>query len=111
MDPATIGTTPFPFTGDGDNAVDKPRFEDGRVWINATQYFDSASEISWGFYIGGYQPAQKWLKDRKGRALGIEDVRHYQRILKILSETDRIMKMITMTLDASAPNACQSVPK
>ncbi|WP_183576547.1 type ISP restriction/modification enzyme [Mucilaginibacter sp. X5P1] len=24
-------------------------------------------EIAWLFYIGGYQPAQKWLKDRKGR--------------------------------------------
>lgn len=54
--------------------------------------------MSWDFYIGGYQPAQKWLKDRKGRALGIEDVRHYQRVLKILAETDRIMRTITMTL-------------
>lgn len=98
MDPATIGATPFPFTGDGDNVVDKPRFEDGRVWINATQYFDSAPEVSWGFYIGGYQPAQKWLKDRKGRALSFDDVKHYQRILKILAETDRIMGTITMEL-------------
>ena len=40
MDPATIGQALFPFTGDGDNVVDKPRFEDGRVWINTTQYFD-----------------------------------------------------------------------
>jgi hypothetical protein len=99
MDPAAIGHTPFPFIGDGDNVVEKPRFEDGRVWINDTQYFDSAPEVSWGFYIGGYQPAQKWLKDRKGRALTFDDVKHYQRILKILSETDRIMGTITMTLD------------
>ncbi|MFP5510972.1 MAG: type ISP restriction/modification enzyme [Alphaproteobacteria bacterium] len=99
MDPATIGATPFPFTGDGDNVVDKPRFEDGRVWINETQYFDSAPEISWGFYIGGYQPAQKWLKDRKGRALSFDDVKHYQRILKILAETDRIMGTIVMELE------------
>lgn len=98
MEPAAIGQTPFPFTGEGYNVVGKPRFEDGRVWINETQYFDSAPEVSWGFYIGGYQPAQKWLKDRKGHELGIEDVRHYQRILKILAETDRIMKTITMTL-------------
>ena len=69
-----------------------------RVWINATQYFDSAPEISWGFYIGGYQPAQKWLKDRKGRALSFDDVKHYQRILKILAETDRIMSTIEMDL-------------
>lgn len=100
MDPATIGQTPYPFTGDGDNMVDKPRFEDGKVWINATQYFDNAPEVSWTFYIGGYQPAQKWLKDRKGRALSFDDVKHYQRILKILAETDRIMQTITMSLDA-----------
>ena len=98
MEPATIGPTPFPFMGNGDNTVDKPRLEDGRVWINETQYFDNAPAVSWDFYIGGYQPAQKWLKDRKGRTLGIEDVRHYQRILKILAETDRIMGTITMTL-------------
>lgn len=99
MHPTSIGQTPFPFTGDGDNVVDRPRFEGGRVWINDIQYFDSIPEVSWGFYIGGYQPAQKWLKDRKGRTLTFDEVKHYQRILKILSETDRIMGTITMTLD------------
>ena len=101
MDPTTIGPTPYPFMGDGDNVVNKPEFKEGKVWINETQYFDTAPEVSWGFYIGGYQPAQKWLKDRKGRALSYADVKHYQRILKILSETDRIMKTITMTLEGA----------
>ena len=100
MDPATIGQTPYPFTGEGDNVVDKLSFADGRIWINKTQYFADAPEVSWGFYIGGYQPAQKWLKDRKGRELSFDDVKHYQRIIKILSETDRIMKKITMDLSA-----------
>jgi type I restriction-modification system DNA methylase subunit len=100
MEPAVIGDAPYPFTGEGDNVVDKTRFEGGKVWVNETQHFDNASEVSWDFYIGGYQPAQKWLKDRKGRALSFEDVKHYQRILKILSETDRIMQTITMDLPA-----------
>jgi type I restriction-modification system DNA methylase subunit len=98
MDPATIGATPYPFTGEGDNVVEKPAFEDGKVWINKTQYFDATPPVSWDFYIGGYQPAQKWLKDRKGRELSFDDVKHYQRILKILSETDRIMQTIEMDL-------------
>ena len=98
MDPAAIGPAPYPFVGEGDNTVDKPEFRDGKVWINKTQYFDTAPPVSWDFYIGGYQPAQKWLKDRKGRALSFDDVKHYQNILKILSETDRIMGEITMTL-------------
>lgn len=101
MESAAVGEMPYPFMGDGDNVVDIPCYEAGRIWINATQYFDHAPEISWGFYIGGYQPAQKWLKDRKGRSLSFVDVKHYQQILKILSETDRIMKEIIMTLSAT----------
>lgn len=44
--------------------------------------------------IGGYQPAQKWLKDRKGRTLSFEDILHYQKIIKALVETDRLMQVI-----------------
>lgn len=105
MDTATIGPTPYPFEGDGNSVVDKPRYDGGRVWINATQSFANAPEVSWGFYIGGYQPAQKWLKDRKGRTLTFDDIRHYQRILKILAETDRIMQTITMTLGTGSDGA------
>lgn len=100
---------------DGDNVVVKPRFitfsekEEkpphpsgtppkegnlGRVYINETQYFANVPEVAWNFYIGGYQPAQKWLKDRKDRELGFEDILHYQKIIVALSKTDRIMKKI-----------------
>ena len=78
----------------GNNIVEKLRYEDKRVWINATQYFDGVSQIAWDFYIGGYQPAQKWLKDRKGRELEFGDIIHYQSIIGILVETDRIMQAI-----------------
>ena len=98
MDADTIGDTPYPYDGQGDNVVDKPAFKDGRIFINKTQYFDAAPPAAWDFYIGGYQPAQKWLKDRKGRALSFDDIQHYQRILKILSRTDKVMQSITMTL-------------
>ncbi|MBN2394933.1 MAG: N-6 DNA methylase, partial [Candidatus Atribacteria bacterium] len=84
--------TTFPITGS--NIVEKVRFEDGKVWINKEQYFDKVPEISWNFYIGGYQPAQKWLKDRKGRNLSFEDIIHYQKIIVALFQTDRLMKEI-----------------
>ena len=71
----------------------------GRVYINKHQYFDGVPQVAWDFYIGGYQPAQKWLKDRKGRALDYDDVGHYQKIVKILLETDRIMQEIELPLD------------
>ncbi len=65
-----------------------------RVFINDTQYFDNVPEVAWNFYIGGYQPAQKWLKDRKERKLEFDDILHYQKIIVSLTETDRLMKEI-----------------
>ena len=82
----------------GDNAVDKVKYENKKVWINKKQYFDNVPAIAWEFYIGGYQPAQKWLKDRKGRKLSKEDIEHYQKIIVALTETDRIMKEIDKVL-------------
>ena len=79
---------------DGDNTVIKPIYKDFKVYINKTQYFDNVPEVAWNFYIGGYQPAQKWLKDRKGRQLSFEDILHYQKIIVALSETDRLMNEI-----------------
>jgi hypothetical protein len=72
----------------------------GKVLINKDQCFAGVPEIAWGFPIGGYQPAQKWLKDRRGRTLSFDDISHYQRIVKILPETDRIMREIELPLDA-----------
>lgn len=92
---------------DGDNVVTRkmtsksPGFEltdqktkTGKVWINDTQYFSDVPEVAWNFYIGGYQPAQKWLKDRTDRELSYDDILHYQKIIVALTETDRIMKEI-----------------
>tara|TARA_Y100000589_G_scaffold136859_1_gene130939 strand:+ start:43792 stop:46965 length:3174 start_codon:yes stop_codon:yes gene_type:complete len=79
---------------DGNNLVEKPAYKNGRVYINDTQYFDNVPKVAWEFYIGGYQPAQKWLKDRKGRQLTFEDILHYQKIIVALTQTDRIMKEI-----------------
>ena len=94
---------------DGTNIVGKLYYEKttetlGRVYINhdktppsgvgGLQYFENVPEVAWNFYIGGYQPAQKWLKDRKERELSYEDILHYQKIIVALSETDRIMKEI-----------------
>jgi predicted helicase len=91
---------------DGNNVVGKLFYEKksetlGRVYINyekappsgvgGLQYFDNVPQVAWEFYIGGYQPAQKWLKDRQ---LSFEDILHYQKIIVALTETDRLMKEI-----------------
>jgi len=66
----------------------------GKVWINDTQYFENVPLQAWEFYIGGYQPAQKWLKDRKERELSFDDIRHYQKIIVALTETHRLMQEV-----------------
>lgn len=83
----------------GNNKVAKIMFESGKVWINDSQYFDKVPQIAWEFYIGGYQPSQKWLKDRKSRELNFEDILHYQKIIVALTETDRIMKEIDKVVE------------
>src|SRR5690554_5105664 len=90
---------------DGDNVVSRkitnrsPGFVPtehglGKVYINDDQYFENVPEVAWEFYIGGYQPAQKWLKDRRNRTLEFDDILHYQKIIIALTETDRLMREI-----------------
>ena len=93
------------YLGDGDNVITRKLTKTnigyeaitdtlGKVWINDTQYFNNVPLVAWEFFIGGYQPAQKWLKDRKGRTLDFEDIFHYQKIIVALTETHRIMQEI-----------------
>ena len=81
--------TTYPATGS--DMVEKIAYKDNKVFINTEQYFGQVPELAWNFYIGGYQPAQKWLKDRKGRTLTNEDIEHYQQMIVALLETGRIM--------------------
>ena len=65
-----------------------------KIWINDKQYFDDVPRIAWEFYIGGYQPAQKWLKDRKGMKLEAKDYLHYAHIISALYRTRELMNEI-----------------
>jgi hypothetical protein len=101
MESASIGETPYRYEGESDDVVASgfPKFEVGKVHINKDQFFANVPQVAWSFHIGGYQPAQKWLKDRRGRKLEYADLLHYQKIVKILVETDRIMREIELPLD------------
>ncbi|WP_290725421.1 type ISP restriction/modification enzyme [Fibrobacter sp. UBA2449] len=96
------------FDIEGNNVVSDIRFEKeipdqvgedigGKVYINKTQYFANVPELAWNFYIGGYQPAQKWLKDRKNRTLTFDDISHYRKIIAILIETHKLMQNLDET--------------
>ena len=94
------------FPEPGGNHVDKvryvPPFDDapGRVYINLGQYFDGVSPETWEFTIGGYRPAEKWLKDRRKRTLTYDDIAHYQQMCAALAETPRLMSRIDEVIAA-----------
>ena len=100
---STDARVTFPVVGS--NRVDRPHYtpprgvQAGRVCINADQYFDSVDKETYAFAIGGYRPAEKWLKDRKGRILSPDDIEHYCRIIAVLAETRRQMTEIDDIID------------
>lgn len=87
-----ISITLFPVKGS--NIVEKFKFDNGNVYINKDQYFGNVPENVWNFYIGGYQPAQKFLKEYKNKTLTNQDIEHYEEIIVALSETISTMKEI-----------------
>jgi len=84
----------------GSNEVEKVTYDDNnqRVNINKTQYFEGVPPEVWEFHIGGYQVAQKWLKDRKGRTLTYDELTNYQKVIVALNETIRLMEKIDRTI-------------
>jgi predicted helicase len=88
--------TTFPVGGN--NLVEKkyPEYRDGNVYINASQYFGNVPKEVWEFYIGGYQPAQKWLKDRRERTLSDDEIDHYQKMIVSMNETMKVMREVDL---------------
>lgn len=81
----------------------------GRVYLNEQNWFATVPEAAWEHWIGGYQPAQKWLKDRAqtgskdklkpGRLLTDEDILHYRRMIVALEETGKVMAEIDEVIE------------
>ena len=84
-----------------------PKWEDGKVHINKDQSFAGVPRLAWNFHIGGYQPAQKWFKDRRGRSLSYDDITQYQKIVKILIETTGSCRKSRCRLIDDAPDRAQ----
>jgi len=86
--------TKIGFAQKGKNEIDKLIYEDEKVWINKEQHFSNVKEEVWRYRVGGYQVCEKYLKDRKGRTLSIEDVQTYCKIVTALTKTIEIQKEI-----------------
>ena len=84
------------------NMVDRVSYDESnqRVYINKEQFFEGIPPEVWDFHIGGYQVAQKWLKDRKDRKLTYDELNHYQKVVVALKETIRLMAEIDELIPA-----------
>jgi len=87
------------------NKLNKKDFiiEDEKVTlhVNPDLAITNIPKIAWEFFIGGYQPAQKWLKDRVGRELSRSDLKHYNKIINSLLKTNEVMKDIDKIMEAT----------
>lgn len=90
-DQATLSEAPNRYDGQAGPRVDAPRALNSTIQLNAHACFRDVPQAVWDFYLGGYQPAQKWLKDRKGRSLTESEVRYYEQLLFAIEQTIRIM--------------------
>ncbi len=89
-----VPASPVAFPEAGSMVVERIAYDGNKVHINDSQYFANVPAEAWNFYIGGYQPAQKWLKDRKGRTLSFDDINRYRNIIAVLLRTAELMRKI-----------------
>ena len=75
--------------------VEVPKYKSGSIIINKTgAHFINVPVEIWNMGVGGYQPLQKWLKDRKGDFLSANEIEHYIQMIAILIETKKIVSKI-----------------
>jgi hypothetical protein len=87
--------------------IDAPIAKNGQPAKGGTVGFQGVPENVWNFFIGGFQPCEKWLKDRKGLILTDIDIRHYQEMIVAISETIHLQTEIDQVIDKHGgwPNA------
>lgn len=96
------------FQGKGNDRVEKVRYDNkaGLLYINEAQYFEGISNDVWGYQIGGYQVCDKWLKDRKGRVLSLDEIQTYCRIVTAIQKTIEMQKAIDEVYEKAERELC-----
>jgi hypothetical protein len=96
----SLRESPVGFPVSGSNRVERgyPRYRDGAVWINNSQHFTGVAQAVWAMRVGGYQVCEKWLKDRRGRALSNREIETYRRMVYALSQTLELVEVVDAAL-------------
>lgn len=88
------------YKGQQNPIVDRPAYKKGCICVNPSgDRIINVPEHIWNMYFGGYQPLQKWLKDRRGKVLTQADVHHLQYMVFALTETYEIMREIDVAIN------------
>ena len=75
------------FGKDSELVKSKAIYKDGKLFVNETQYFEKVEKEIWEFHVGGYQVLDKWFKDRIGKHLDDDDIRHVCKVITAISKT------------------------
>lgn len=77
------------FPKDGSYKVESVHYIGGeqRVYINKDQCFEGISKEVWEYRIGAYQVMDKYLEDRKGRKLSLDEINHYIKVARAIHLT------------------------
>ena len=74
--------------------LEKVTYKNNSVFINKTDCFIEVEERVWKYVMCGYQPLQKWLKDRKGITFTKSDITHFRQMQYCIEKTINIVNEI-----------------
>ena len=92
--PAGINSLGISYVGQGNDVVDDYEWHDNTVWINKDNGFRGIAEDVWTYYVGGYQPMQKWLQYRRKRRLTSDEILHFERMAYAIRESINLIKKL-----------------
>lgn len=86
---SVLGPSKTKFVGKHDNGVEKISYSEAekRVYINSRQCFNNIESDLWQYKIGGYMVCEKWLKERKGRKLSLDEIKHFCKVVTAIQGT------------------------
>jgi type I restriction-modification system DNA methylase subunit len=89
LKPPSLDKTEIGFPKSGSNKIEKVTYDEKtrKVFLNKEQYFEGLTKEVWEYRIGAYQVMEKYLKDRKGRKLSLDEINHYMKVAKSIRLT------------------------
>lgn len=94
-DESDVFDSKYIYSGDNTVYVEKPHWENNSIILSkSADRIENVPEEIWNMYFGGYQPLQKWLKDRKNGEIGMDEIQHLQSMISILAKTNELVKRI-----------------